>query len=374
MKPWLLLLVGLSTNCFGFTALAEERVALLIGNQNYAPGVGGLTNPHKDIELVGSSLQQLGFNVVSRKDLRRADIMREVSEFIARLSRGGDGAVGFFYYSGHGVSRPSDRFNYLIPVDVTDMQDLNIWWNTIPLETLLNELRTGAPNASHIVVFDACRNELRLPEKTAVKGFEPMGERSGLFIAFSTSPNTAASDRGIDGGHYAQALASELMRPGQDQMHLFQNVKRRVFTATGNTQRPWESNGLLEPLYLAGLPNGPSVPDLRVSPTTPDMAKKVAPPPYIPNPVLPAPTTPLTNDSPAKQAQEACDTEAMKRKLAGFEKRAFISGCISNTAAGNPNASLAEHWKKFCDTEAMERKLAGEAKRVFIKACVNSFR
>ena len=88
MKPWLLLLVGLSTNCFGFTALAEERVALLIGNQNYAPGVGGLTNPHKDIELVGSSLQQLGFNVVSRKGLRRADIMREVSEFIARLSRG----------------------------------------------------------------------------------------------------------------------------------------------------------------------------------------------------------------------------------------------------------------------------------------------
>ena len=94
------------------------------------------------------------------------------------------------------------------------MQDLNIWWNTIPLETLLNELRTGAPNASHIVVFDACRNELRLPEKTAVKGFEPMGERSGLFIAFSTSPNTAASDRGIDGGHYAQALASELKQTG----------------------------------------------------------------------------------------------------------------------------------------------------------------
>ena len=33
MKTWLLLLVGLSTNCFNFPALAEERVALLIGNQ-----------------------------------------------------------------------------------------------------------------------------------------------------------------------------------------------------------------------------------------------------------------------------------------------------------------------------------------------------
>jgi formylglycine-generating enzyme required for sulfatase activity len=276
MKLLQVLVLNLIVASFGFSALAEQRFALLIGNQNYAPGVGALTNPHKDIELVGSSLQQLGFNVVSRKDLRRADIMREVSEFIARLSRGGDGAVGFFYYSGHGVSRPTDRFNYLIPVDVTDMQDLNIWWNTIPLETLLNELRTGAPNASHIVVFDACRNELRLPEKTAVKGFEPMGERSGLFIAFSTSPNTAASDRGIDGGHYAQALASELKQPGQDQMHLFQNVKRRVFTATGNTQRPWESNGLLEPLYLAGVPDGQNIsPNVPNRPSISDMAKRV---------------------------------------------------------------------------------------------------
>jgi Caspase domain len=71
MKTWLLLLVGLSTNCFGFTASAEERLALLIGNQSYGPKVGALNNPHKDIELVGSSLQRLGFNVVSKKDLER---------------------------------------------------------------------------------------------------------------------------------------------------------------------------------------------------------------------------------------------------------------------------------------------------------------
>jgi hypothetical protein len=248
--------------CFGCSASTEERHALLIGNQNYNGRVGGLKNPHNDIELVGNSLRQLGFKAVPKKDLRRADIMREVSAFITRLRNGGDGAVGFFYYSGHGVSRPSDRLNYLIPVDIEDMQDPNIWWNTIPLETLLNELRIGAPKAAHIVVFDACRNELLVPEKTVVKGFEPMGERNGLFIAFSTSPNTAASDRGVDGGHYARALASELIRPGQDQMHLFQNVKQRVFIATGNTQRPWESNGLLDPLYLAGAPSGQSVSDV----------------------------------------------------------------------------------------------------------------
>ena len=49
MKTRLLLLVGLSTNCFGFTASAEERLALLIGNQTYGPKVGALNNPHNDI-------------------------------------------------------------------------------------------------------------------------------------------------------------------------------------------------------------------------------------------------------------------------------------------------------------------------------------
>ena len=36
--------------------------------------------------------------------------MREINDFVAqRLSSGGPDVVGFFYYSGHGVSRPLDR-------------------------------------------------------------------------------------------------------------------------------------------------------------------------------------------------------------------------------------------------------------------------
>src|ERR671932_253026 len=72
-----------------------------------------------------------------------------------------------------------------------------------------------------------------------------------MFIAFSTSPKDTASDKGENSGPYAQALASELIRPGQDHLNLFQNVKVRVFNATGG-QRPWENNGLLHLIYFAG--------------------------------------------------------------------------------------------------------------------------
>jgi hypothetical protein len=254
MKSLGFVLVGLGMICFGFSASAEQRFALLIGNQTYGSKVGALNNPHNDIELIGKSLKQIGFTVVAHRDLTRRQMMRQITEFVERLGGAGPDAVGFVYYSGHGVSNPRNRINYLIPTDVVDMQDDNIWFDAISLEAVLKELEQGSPNASHIVVFDACRNELRLPFRSSTKGFEIEGQRTGLFIAFSTSPNTVALDRdpgGTGNGPYAKVLASELIRGGQDHLNLFANVKEQVETVTG-TQRPWNLDGLPRRLYLAG--------------------------------------------------------------------------------------------------------------------------
>src|SRR5512134_2821830 len=82
--------------CSGFSASAEKRFALLIGNKNYGSQVGALKNPHKDIALIEKALQQVGFSVVSKKDLGRVEMHRQINEYIERLSREGPGAVGFF--------------------------------------------------------------------------------------------------------------------------------------------------------------------------------------------------------------------------------------------------------------------------------------
>jgi hypothetical protein len=47
---------------------AEERIALLIGNQVYTPKVGALRNRHEDVALVGAALKQLGFQIKILKD------------------------------------------------------------------------------------------------------------------------------------------------------------------------------------------------------------------------------------------------------------------------------------------------------------------
>jgi branched-chain amino acid transport system substrate-binding protein len=251
LAVWLAIAL-LSTMCCAETSFAQKRFALVIGNKDYAPSVGPLKNPLNDIDLISRALAQIGFQVVIAKNATRVDINREVSRLATKLGDAGDNAIGFLYYSGHGAARARDRVNYLIPVDVRDMSDEDFWFNAVSLDALLRELESSAPKASQFVIFDACRNELRLPTKGTAKGFEPIAETNGMFIAFSTSPNYTASDIGDVGGPYARALAYELVRPGQDQLTLFQNVKERVFTSTGSTQRPWESNGFVRRVYLAG--------------------------------------------------------------------------------------------------------------------------
>ena len=86
------------------------------------------------------------------------------------------------------------------------MQDRDIWWNTIPLDSLLNELRVDAPNASHIVVFDACRNELRLPEKTAVKGFDTYRREERFIYCIFDEPEYC----GFRPGHRRRPLRTSL--------------------------------------------------------------------------------------------------------------------------------------------------------------------
>ena len=85
-----------------------------------------------------------------------------------------DWPLSFFYYSGHGVANPETQINYLIPVDVSDADDDKVWFESFQQNTIIDLLSKQASNATHYVVFDACRNELQLPSKDTSKGLIPV--------------------------------------------------------------------------------------------------------------------------------------------------------------------------------------------------------
>ena len=236
-------------------AQQPARLALLIGNQKYASAVGPLRNPKQDVALIETSLKALGFKVtvLNDADYRTMDVA--LKQYAAELRRAGPGALGFFYYSGHGAANADTQTNYLIPVDVTSAEDETLWYQSFQQNQIIDLFSKQAANATQFLVFDACRNELHLSNSTAKaigadKGFVPVADTAGLLIAYATAPNWTASDAGEGGGPYAKALAEELLKPRVEAVTMFRNVQIRVKEAIG--QDPWLSFPSLAPVYLAG--------------------------------------------------------------------------------------------------------------------------
>jgi Caspase domain len=235
-------------------ASAETRMALLIGNQGYSAKVGPLKNPHSDIVLVGAALRAVGFTVTEVKDADYRSTDAAIKRHIAMVRKEGQGAISFVYYSGHGAADAGTKINYLIPVDVANADDEELWNYSINLNTLVENLRAQAPGATHYVVFDACRNELNLTRRgqkaLSEKGFVPMAYTPGVMVAYATAPGGTASDIGTAGGTYAKALADEIVKPGIDSMLVFTRVARRVQHEIG--QDPFLSASTMPEIYFAG--------------------------------------------------------------------------------------------------------------------------
>lgn len=196
--------------CVAPAALAE-RFALVIGNQSYSSAVGVLHNPIKDAKLVGSALKEAGFEVEELFDADYFTLLAAVEAHARKLATAGNGAIGFIYYSGHGAARPDTRENVLLPVDITGPDAPDFWTRALPVERIQTVLSEIAPDAAHIVVFDACRNELRIGTR-GNRNFAPVGLWPNMLVAFSTGERDVATDGDPSdiAGPYAQALEQEL--------------------------------------------------------------------------------------------------------------------------------------------------------------------
>jgi caspase domain-containing protein len=234
-------------------AHAEKRLALLIGNQGYGNEIGRLANPHNDVALLEKALKALGFEVTTVRDAGLADLHQAVNAYARRVQAAGPNAIGFFYYSGHGAADAGT--NYLIPVDVKTTETGELWDQSLRLTEITRKLKAEAGNATHFVVFDACRNTLKLARAGSralvqSKGFVPVAQESGMLIAYATAEGELASDLGAGAGPYASVLAEEIVKPGAEAVVMFRAVQRRVRTAIG--QEPYLGFNAMGDVYLAG--------------------------------------------------------------------------------------------------------------------------
>jgi uncharacterized caspase-like protein len=216
---------------------AEARHALVIGNANYT--YGALKNPVNDARAMARELSQAGFEVMLLEDATQAAMQRAIRRFGDAIQQG---AVGLFYYAGHGMQVKGR--NFLVPVNADIDREYEIEYNAVDVNMVLSMMDT-ARNPLNIVILDACRNNpFARSFRISAAGLAQMDSPAGTFIAFATSPGAVAADGTGSNGVYTKHLLEQIRVPGQKIEQLFKQVRIGVIAETRGEQTPWESSSL----------------------------------------------------------------------------------------------------------------------------------
>jgi len=223
----------------------EYKTALIIGNTNYK--VGKLKNPVNDARDLSSTLQELGFTVITKYDVGLIEMKAAMREFKKEV--GNKKGIALFYYSGHGVQR--NGVNYLIPVDADIQYQYEVEDQSIQGDYVLRMLEF-MKNPLNIVILDACRNNpFAGSYRSTDRGLaQPSVNPTGSIIAFSTAPGKVASDGIGNNGLYTQELIKAIKIPGLSIEEVFKSTRRNVAMLSNQQQVPWENSSLLGDFYF----------------------------------------------------------------------------------------------------------------------------
>jgi hypothetical protein len=228
-------------------ALAETRIALVVGNAGYQ-AVVSLENAVHDARLMAATLETRGFQTTLLTDADRATLTRAIGEFGRALREAGSEATGLFYYAGHGVQ--SFGTNYLLPVDarLTDAADLALV--AVEAEAVLRQM-ASARNLTNIVILDACRNNpfQGIPDMND-NGLAEMKAPTGTFLAYSTAPGAVALDGTGGNSPFTRALAAQIAIDGQPIEQLFRSARVAVLEETNGAQTPWDASSLTREFFF----------------------------------------------------------------------------------------------------------------------------
>src|SRR6266581_5465715 len=201
-------------------AVAERRVALVVGNAAYEK-VGVLYNPGNDARRIASTLRTLGFEIVGGGplvDLNKAAMDRAVLAF-GNAARDAD--VALFFYSGHGAQIAGT--NYLVPTDGVLTRPADADFTMFNANLVMRQLEASRARLK-MMILDACRNNPFVSQgtKDVLPGLAQMQAPAGTVIGFATQPGNVASD-GPRGGNspYTKALAAIMPLPGRELFTVF---------------------------------------------------------------------------------------------------------------------------------------------------------
>lgn len=252
----LLMALGLAS-----PALAERKVALLIGNSAYA-AVPVLRNPSNDVALMARTLRDAGFDTVETGlDLDERGMRQALRRFEDKVA---EADVAVVFYSGHGVEMNGQ--NYLVPVDARLAADSDVKYEAVPLDRILEAIDRA--KRLKLVILDACRDnpffasmQRTMVQRSVGRGFARVELAvTGTLIAYAAKAGTTAADGNGANSPYTIALAKHVAKPGVDIRLALGTVRDEVLAATGQKQEPFVYGSLGGSLLTLG-PSEPPKPE-----------------------------------------------------------------------------------------------------------------
>jgi uncharacterized caspase-like protein len=235
------LLVALALWCgASASALAEKRVALVIGNSGYQHAVP-LANPANDAAAIAKMFRDIGFDVVEvRRDALTLELRRAIREFSLHTR---DADVAIVFYAGHGFEM--NGTNYLVPTDAKLERDFDVEDETVPLDRFLTAVEPA--KRLRLVILDACRDNPFVKKMRRSIATRAIGQglakidvtSTDTLIAFAAKAGSVATDGEGPHSPFTAALLKHLPTPGLDVRILFGRVRDDVFASTARQQEPF---------------------------------------------------------------------------------------------------------------------------------------
>ncbi len=247
----------------GGRAAVAEKVALVIGNSNYAHAPR-LNTPERDAREIAKVLTGLGFRVIGPLlDQSKAGMETALGDF-GEQARQATAAV--VYFSGHGMEVGGT--NYLIPVTAQLEHESRAPLEAVRLDDVLSQV--GGARGYGLVILDACRdnplaNQMRLADGRTKdwvgKGLKPVEPSGQVYVAYAAKDGTKAQEGSGQNSVYTAALLNYLRNYRQEPLplpSLFGAVREDVLETTTKTQEPWLYGAFgRKPIYLTDEPPPP---------------------------------------------------------------------------------------------------------------------
>ncbi len=255
-------------------ALAEKRVALVIGNSAYTHATV-LANPANDAAEMAKVLTESGFEVIAGIDLDKRAFDGKMRDF-ARALGGAD--VALFFYAGHAL-QVGGR-NYLVPIDAAMQGERDLDFEAVAVDFVLRQMEIDRENKTNLVFLDACRDNplsrnlarsMGTRSTSVGQGLAQVKTGVGTFISYSTQPGNVALDGTGGNSPFTEALVKGIKVAGRNLTSVMIDVRKDVLSATSGKQVPWDHSSLTGDFYFhlaaapgfVARPEGPSQADIQ---------------------------------------------------------------------------------------------------------------